>query len=93
MTNEETAAGPEMVARVREAWAEVLDTTADAVPLDVNFFDAGGNSMLLVLLSDVLNETGGGQVDAVDLFQHSTVTAQARLLAVAGGARGVDAHG
>jgi aryl carrier-like protein len=83
MINNETVARPELVAQVRQAWAEVLDTTADAVPLDVNFFDAGGNSMLLVMLIDVLNETGGGQVEAVDLFQHSTVTAQANLLAAA----------
>lgn len=73
----------ETVARVRQAWAEVLDVTEDAVPVDVNFFDAGGNSMLLVLLTDLLNETGDVWVDSVDLFQHSTVAAQADLLAAA----------
>jgi aryl carrier-like protein len=52
--------------------------------MDVNFFDAGGDSMLLMLLTDVLNETGDVWVDSVDLFQHSTVTAQADLLAAAG---------
>ena len=78
MTNNET------VARVRQAWAEVLDISEDAVPVDVNFFDAGGNSMLLVLLTDLLNETGDVNLDSVDLFQHSTVTAQAELLAAAG---------
>jgi aryl carrier-like protein len=73
----------EAVARVRQAWAEVLDTTEDAVPADVNFFDAGGNSMLLVLLADLLNETGDVSVEMVDLFEHSTVAAQADLLAAA----------
>jgi aryl carrier-like protein len=77
MTNNET------VARVRQAWAEVLDISEDAVPVDVNFFDAGGNSMLLVLLTDLLNETGDVSLDSVDLFQHSTVAAQADLLAAA----------
>jgi aryl carrier-like protein len=84
MTHNETIARQDLVARVRQAWAEVLDITEDAVPLEVNFFDAGGNSMLLVLLTDVLNETGDVWVESVDLFQHSTVTAQADLLAAAG---------
>jgi aryl carrier-like protein len=94
MNNNQTVARPELVAQVRQAWAEVLDTTVDAVPLDINFFDAGGNSMLLVLLTDMLNEAGGGRVEAVDLFQHSTVTAQANLLAAAGHQNhGIDVHG
>jgi aryl carrier-like protein len=84
MTQNETGARHDLVARVRQAWAEVLDITEDAVPLEVNFFDAGGNSMLLVLLTDLLNETGDEDVESVDLFQHSTVAAQARLLAAAG---------
>jgi hypothetical protein len=83
MTNE-TIASQDLVARVKQAGAEVLDITEDVVPLDVNFFEAGGNSMLLVLLTDVLNEPGDVWVDSVDLFQHSTVTAQAGLLASAG---------
>lgn len=83
---------PELVALVRQAWSEVLDTTPDQVPLEVGFFDAGGNSMLLVLLGDVLDETGELQLDPVDLFQHSTVLAQAALLAAARAASGA-AHG
>lgn len=86
MTQFETAARQDLVALVRQAWAEVLDITEDTVPLDVNFFDAGGNSMLLVLLTDVLNDvltTTGATVETVDLFEHSTVTAQAELLATA----------
>jgi hypothetical protein len=81
MNTEDNAPGSELVAHVRQAWAEVLDTTPDAVPVDVGFFAAGGNSMLLVLLGDVLDETGERGVDPVDLFQHSTVLAQAALLA------------
>lgn len=80
MSNVDNMPGAELVAYVRQAWAEVLDKTPDAVPLDVGFFDAGGNSMLLVLLGDVLDETGELDLDPVDLFQHSTVLAQAELL-------------
>lgn len=64
---------------VRAAWSEVLDT-AD-VPADVNFFDAGGDSILLVVLLDRLNALTGRELEPPDLFQHSTVRAQAALLA------------
>ncbi|MFF1832858.1 acyl carrier protein [Streptomyces sp. NPDC058231] len=66
---------------VREAWAETLDIDREAVPLEEGFFDAGGNSMLLVLLCDQLNELTGRTLRATELFQHSTVRAQVRLLA------------
>ena len=69
------------IEQVRNAWAEVLDTSVESVPLDVNFFEVGGTSMLLVLLADVLNETRDEPLSVVDLFQHSTVAAQAALLA------------
>ena len=64
---------------VRAAWAEVLDTPE--VPDDVNFFDAGGDSILLIVLLDRLNALTGRALEPPDLFQHSTVRAQAALLA------------
>lgn len=64
---------------VRAAWAEVLDTPE--VPDDVNFFDAGGDSILLIVLLDRLNALSGRGLEPPDLFQHSTVRAQAALLA------------
>ncbi len=81
MSHPDPAPRPALVALVRQAWAEVLDTDEDAVPLETNFFEAGGNSMLLVLLGDVLGDTAGTPLDPVELFQHSTVRAQAGLLA------------
>lgn len=69
----------DLVDRVRQAWAEVLDL--DTVPLEVNFFDLGGNSLLLLLLWESLSEMTSRDLKAADLFQHSTVRAQATLLA------------
>ncbi len=66
---------------VRGAWAETLGMDAAAVPLEEGFFDAGGNSMLLLLLCDQLNELTSRHLRATDLFQHSTVHAQVALLA------------
>jgi Phosphopantetheine attachment site len=75
------------VERIRSAWAEVLDVPVESVPLDVNFFEVGGTSLLLVLLADVLNESQDEPLDVIDLFQHSTVATQAALLTK------VDTHG
>lgn len=69
----------DLVDQVRQAWAEVLDV--DTVPLDINFFDLGGNSLLLLLLWESLNEMTSRDLKAADLFQHSTVEAQAIMLA------------
>lgn len=63
---------------VRQAWQDVLGI--DAAPLDTGFFEAGGNSMLLVMLSDELSEQTGRELEVAELFRHDTVRAQARLL-------------
>ncbi|MFD5829160.1 acyl carrier protein [Lentzea sp. NPDC060358] len=65
---------------VREAWAEALDITPDEVPTEVSFFDAGGNSLLLLLLWERLNDLTTRDLKAADLFEHSTVLAQAEFL-------------
>jgi aryl carrier-like protein len=64
--------------QVRLAWAEVLDV--ESVPDDVNFFELGGDSLLLIVLLERLNGMTDRDLEAADLFQHSTVTAQVELL-------------
>lgn len=72
--------GPEpLLDQVRRAWADVLDI--DIAPLDANFFEAGGDSLLLIVLLEQINELTGRELEAADLFEHSTVRAQAELLA------------
>lgn len=75
-----------LLARVREAWAETLglDSAAE-VPVDANFMDTGGNSMLLIMLWEELSEMTDADLRVSDLFQHSTVKEQTVLLL--GGAR------
>ncbi|HEX2081288.1 MAG TPA: amino acid adenylation domain-containing protein, partial [Longimicrobium sp.] len=64
---------------VAEVWREVLGT--DAIGPDDNFFDLGGNSLLLVRLAGGLRERLGSTATAVDLFRFPTVRAQAAHLA------------
>ncbi len=68
----------DLLDNVRAAWTEVLDTPV--VSDDVNFFDAGGDSILLIVLLDRLNVLTDRDLEPPDLFQHSTVRAQAALL-------------
>ncbi len=67
-----------LVDEVRQAWREVLDK--ETVPLEQNFFEAGGNSLLLVVLLDRLNALTDRELVSADLFKSPTVASQARLL-------------
>ncbi|MFD5099111.1 condensation domain-containing protein [Streptomyces albidochromogenes] len=69
--------------RVAAAWREVLGRTAGH---DESFFDAGGNSLLLIRLRDRLRTALECEVDVVDLFRHSTVRTMAALLGQKSGA-------
>jgi acyl carrier protein len=67
--------------RVASAWLEVLHT--DRVGLHDNFFDAGGHSLLLVKLHAALRREFGAELSLVELFQWTTVAAQAARLSAA----------
>ncbi|WP_066943203.1 phosphopantetheine-binding protein [Streptomyces lushanensis] len=72
----------ELLLKVRQAWADVLDLdSADHVPDDVNFLEAGGSSLLLIMLWEELHPLASHTLKVSDLFQHSTVQAQVSLLA------------
>jgi amino acid adenylation domain-containing protein len=64
---------------VAEIWREVLG--ADAIGPDDNFFDLGGNSLLLIRLAGRLKDELGSTATAVDLFRFPTVRALAAHLA------------
>ncbi len=64
---------------VRAAWCEVLEV--DTVPFDVNFFDAGGHSLLVPSLQMELEDRIQITLPIVDLFNATTVEAQVALLA------------
>jgi aryl carrier-like protein len=66
---------------VRSIWREVLAT--DEVADDVSFFDAGGDSMRLVILVERLGQASGRAIRTVDLFRAGTVRGQADLLVTA----------
>jgi hypothetical protein len=69
---------------IRTLWREVLgvETVAD----DVNFFAAGGDSLLLVSLVELIRRATGQPVKTMDVLRAATVTGQAELVAALAGA-------
>jgi amino acid adenylation domain-containing protein len=63
--------------RVAACWTAVLGAEVGATD---NFFDAGGNSLMLIRLREALRAEFGRDVHVVDLFRHPTVRAMAGFL-------------
>lgn len=61
--------------RVAAIWCDVLHS--ERVGLFENFFDLGGHSLLLVRLHAELKREFESDFPLIDLFQHTTVAAQA----------------
>ncbi|MGW0336731.1 amino acid adenylation domain-containing protein [Streptomyces sp. NPDC003011] len=70
--------------RLAEVWCGVLGR--DRVGRDENFFDLGGNSLLLVTAQSTVNSAFGTDLSVVDLFAHPTVRDLARHLSTRTGA-------
>ncbi|MFF8382070.1 amino acid adenylation domain-containing protein [Streptomyces kanasensis] len=68
--------------RLAQVWCGVLGR--DRVGRDENFFDLGGNSLLLVSAQTAVNRAFGTDLSVVDLFAHPTVRDLARRLSAAG---------
>lgn len=68
----------ELERAVAEVWRRVLGD--DDVAADVNFFDAGGHSLLLVQLHHELQALAQHDIALVELFNRPTVERQAELL-------------
>jgi aryl carrier-like protein len=64
--------------RVAAIWREVL--RVEHLGVDDNFFDRGGHSLLVVKVHAALKREFQRDLTLVDLFQHTTIAAQAALL-------------
>ncbi|MEV8474422.1 amino acid adenylation domain-containing protein [Streptomyces sp. NPDC051173] len=80
---EETTAGDrELREKLSAIWCQALGR--DHVGTEENFFDLGGNSLLLVKAQTAVNSRLGCDLSVVDLFRHPTVEALARHLTGSG---------
>jgi aspartate racemase len=64
---------------IRSVWSDVLQS--DDIACDANFFDVGGNSLLLVSMHGKLQAAMHRSIPIVDLFQFTTIEKLARHLA------------
>ena len=72
------APGSELERRIAALLQEVLQV--ERVGAEDNFFDLGGNSLLLVQFHRRLQETLGREIHAVEIFNHPTVRSLAARL-------------
>jgi acyl-CoA synthetase (AMP-forming)/AMP-acid ligase II/acyl carrier protein len=64
---------------ISSAWHDTLKL--DAAPdLDMNFFDAGGDSLRLLRVHGILVERLGTDIQIMDLFEHTTIRSLAAFL-------------
>ncbi len=79
----EEATAPPFSRQIRALWRQVLPEGADFGARE-NFFEVGGNSMLLLRLHELLEAAWPGVFSLPDLFVAVTVAQQAERLAAAG---------
>lgn len=65
----------ELEQNLAELWKRIL--RIETVGLDDNFFDAGGDSLMIIALHSNLQKTLGIEVEVTDLFQFPTIRALA----------------
>lgn len=63
---------------VSEIWCQLLNKTD--ININRNFFDVGGNSLLVVQMSILLNENFDIDINVMDLFVHSTIKSIATFI-------------
>jgi len=70
----------ELEAGLVEIWAEVLGIEKEAVGIDDNFFDLGGQSLLLIKLNKRVNEVFEKEISIGNLFRLNTVRSMAEFI-------------
>jgi acyl carrier protein len=68
----------ELEEELASIWVEILKV--EHVGINDNFFDAGGNSLLVVQVQHKLQEATGSPISIVELFMHPTVRSLAAYL-------------
>jgi amino acid adenylation domain-containing protein len=76
----------QLEASLMQLWQEVLRCTR--VDLDDNFFDLGGNSLLLLAMHAKLGSLTSRKIPIIDLFKYPTLRKLARYLSAKGSAAG-----
>ncbi|HEX7774185.1 MAG TPA: phosphopantetheine-binding protein, partial [Pyrinomonadaceae bacterium] len=65
-------------------WQQVFNV--DKVSIHTNFFDLGGNSLLVAKVHSKLREALNSDIQIIELFKHSTIHSLAKYLSETGDA-------
>ena len=60
--------------QIQEIWGGILNVSADTIPLDVSFFDVGGNSISLIKMQSAINSKFSLNVSISDLFSFYSIS-------------------
>lgn len=63
---------------IKEIWRQVLGT--EEINNDDNFYDIGGNSLLLLMILNEISKTYGCDLPTSDVYQYDTVRKMAACL-------------
>lgn len=67
---------------IQHVWAELFNIPQEAVPIDRNFFELGGNSILILKMFSKLEKSlKGNRLTIVDLFRFPTIESLAKRIA------------
>lgn len=67
----DTAPKDSLQRQIQEIWCGALNQ--NAIPIDVAFFDAGGDSISLMYVCRKIQETFNIDVEIIELFQYPTI--------------------
>jgi acyl-coenzyme A synthetase/AMP-(fatty) acid ligase/aryl carrier-like protein len=68
-------------------WAELLEVRKEEISVTRNFFELGGNSLLILKLRSILNKTQGWNLSISDLFRYPTIASLVESIAQAADSR------
>jgi polyketide synthase PksJ len=72
------AASGEVEEKLLQVWSQVLGY--DKISTNINFFDAGGNSIKLISLGGKINRAFNTRITVNDLFEHPSISKFARFI-------------
>lgn len=81
LPNPEIKAEPDHVAPADEVqeklvtiWSQLLNVDKELIGVNRSFFEVGGNSLKLVRLNNMINESLGWEISVADLFRYPTIS-------------------
>lgn len=70
----------DMLTVLKQIWVEVLECSAEEVGEDTDFFDLGGNSLLITLLVEEIEKVFGVELFVEEIYDYGTIAQQKEVI-------------